>query len=330
MEKRNGKSPANQLTSSPAQTRIMRDLKSGPLASLKRSSSKSSSKSVEINAKPTTSSTKKKKLQESVDDYAQIRVRSQPEPPVPRRCRSASTSPSAWALSPGRSLHPLPVVPKSPVITTSEKLKRDLISGSSSRKGSISSTTGVTVSGVLKYISNKIKKVSPVQEEEYHQFRLMHNRLLQWRFVNARAEVSMSAVKRNAEKKSFNAWLKMSRMRSFVVGKRTELQRLKLEIKLYRIISSEIHLLREWARIESRNFEAVGRLATKLSIISLCFPLGQGAKGDVTSILDAIGMATKVMDNIEATIRNIESKVNMSFIGDYQNVFIRHSLKHAM
>lgn len=57
--------------------------------------------------------------------------------------------------------------------------------------------SGGGVSGVLKYF--KQKKVSTLQEEEFHRFRVMHNRLLQWRFANARAEASMTGVKRVAE-----------------------------------------------------------------------------------------------------------------------------------
>lgn len=111
---------------------------------------------------------------------------------VPRKARSASSSPSAWALSPGRNPPPLPMapspvqiplVPKSPVSTG--KLKKELC-----RKGK-------SVSGVLNYFRQK--KISPIQEEEYYNFCVMHNRLLQWRFANARAEVSMMAAKRNSE-----------------------------------------------------------------------------------------------------------------------------------
>ncbi|KAG6390819.1 hypothetical protein SASPL_148564 [Salvia splendens] len=43
------------------------------------------------------------------------------------------------------------------------------------------------------------KKVSPLLEEEYHQYRLMYNRLLQWRFANARAESSLATVNRAAQ-----------------------------------------------------------------------------------------------------------------------------------
>lgn len=105
---------------------------------------------------------------------------------VPKRKRSASTSPSAWALSPGRSLPSLSPATAPPVVKPpagSEKsMKREMRSG---------------VSGVLKYF--RMKRVSPLLEEEYHQFRLSYNRLLQWRFANARAEASMAAVRRAAQ-----------------------------------------------------------------------------------------------------------------------------------
>lgn len=89
-------------------------------------------------------------------------------------------SPSAWALSPGRFLGS-PAPPKSP-----GKVKN---SDSGSGHGGMSK--------VLKYFRQK--KVSSVQEEEYHRFTALHNRLLQWRFLNARAEASMANVKKAAE-----------------------------------------------------------------------------------------------------------------------------------
>lgn len=56
---------------------------------------------------------------------------------------------------------------------------------------------GGGVGGVLKYF--KQGKVSPPLEEEFHRFRVLHNRLLQWRFVNARGEAAMASLKRIAE-----------------------------------------------------------------------------------------------------------------------------------
>lgn len=99
-----------------------------------------------------------------------------------KKSKSVTSSPSAWALSPGRS---------SPLVVGVEP------------QGFCGSTTQVKakyskgVSGVLKYFRQK--KVSPIREEEHHQFRVFYNRMLQWRFVNARAEVAMTAVNADAQ-----------------------------------------------------------------------------------------------------------------------------------
>nr|GLL28090.1 QWRF motif-containing protein 7 [Ipomoea trifida] len=166
----------------------------------------------------------------------------------------SSMSPSAWALSPGRSLpsSPAMAVPNSP---RSKGFKMD----------------ASAVSGVLKYF--KQKKVSPVQQEEYHQFRIMHNRLLQWRFANARALASIPNIKSAAQNKLFNVWLRIWTMRKFMAEKRIKIQQLKHEIKLNRIFNSQGGLLKDWAKLEAKNSEAVGRVARKLSAISICLPL---------------------------------------------------------
>ncbi|KAE8663338.1 putative C2H2 zinc finger protein [Hibiscus syriacus] len=99
-----------------------------------------------------------------------------------------SPSPSAWALSPGRT---------SPLMVKMEpqgySFRTNEVRAKCSKGG------GGRVSGVLKYFSGQKKKVSPIQEEEYHQFRVVYNRMLQWRFANARAEVAMAAVNIDAQ-----------------------------------------------------------------------------------------------------------------------------------
>ncbi|OIW20426.1 hypothetical protein TanjilG_11125 [Lupinus angustifolius] len=93
-----------------------------------------------------------------------------------KRITSTMKSPSAWALSPGRSLGP-PIV--------SEPVKKASGGGGGGRVGG-------GVSKVLKYF--KQRKISSVQIDEYHRFKILHNRVLQWRFINARAEVATATV----------------------------------------------------------------------------------------------------------------------------------------
>ncbi|KAL0400940.1 UNVERIFIED_CONTAM: QWRF motif-containing protein 7 [Sesamum latifolium] len=220
---------------------------------------------------------------------------------VPRRTRSASTSPSAWALSPGRSLpcsSPAPVavapVPKSPA--SHEKLMKQ-----AAKSG------GGGVGGVLKYFRQK--KVSPLLEEEYRRFRVAYNRLLQWRFANALAEASMAAVKRVAQKKLFNGWARICVMRNLMMEKRLLIQKLKHQLKLYHVMNSEMRLLNEWSRLEPKNVEAVGRVVRKLSAVSVCLPLVHNAEGDVMSVYDAMSMAMGVMEGIEAMILDMHWQV---------------------
>ncbi|XP_041007526.1 QWRF motif-containing protein 7 [Juglans microcarpa x Juglans regia] len=142
---------------------------------------------------------------------------------------------------------------------------------------------GGGVGGVLKYF--KQRKVSPPLEEEFHRFRVLHNRLLQWRFVNARGEAAMAGVKRIAEAKLFSIWVRIFKMRKTIVEKKIQMQRLKLEIKSYQIISPQMFLLNEWSRLERRNQESVSRLARKLLGLSVRLPLVQGAKIETTLYL---------------------------------------------
>ncbi|XP_011076516.1 QWRF motif-containing protein 7 [Sesamum indicum] len=255
----------------------------------------------------------KQEAADAIEDGGLVRFlpRTMSKIEVPRRTRSASTSPSAWALSPGRSLpcsSPAPVamapVPKSPA--SYEKLmKQEVKSG------------GGGVGGVLKYFRQK--KVSPLLEEEYRRFRVAYNRLLQWRFANARAEASMAAVKRVAQKKLLNVWARISMMRNLMMEKRVLIQKLKRQLKLYHVMNSEMGLLNEWSRLEPKNVEAVGRVVRKLSAISICLPLLQNAEGDVMSVYDAMSMAMGVMEGIEAMILDMHSQQQKQFFQELEN-----------
>ncbi|KAK6250431.1 hypothetical protein SCA6_004436 [Theobroma cacao] len=202
-----------------------------------------------------------------------------------------TSSPSAWALSPGRS---------SPLMVAREP------QGSCGTGVKAKSSKGGGVGGVLKYFRQK--KVSPMQEEEYLRFRVLYNRMLQWRFVNARAEVAMTAAKIDAQDKIFGVWLRILKIRNSTLEKRILLQKLMHEIKLHRILGTQLCLLNEWVKLEGKNYEAVSRVIRKLSAILVRVPLVQDAEGDVESIYDAMSSAVALMHGIEATIIEIFSQ----------------------
>ncbi|WCJ36461.1 hypothetical protein M5689_017659 [Euphorbia peplus] len=206
--------------------------------------------------------------------------------------KSTATSPSAWALSPGRSLFNNMLPP--------EKVPVPVVGGERGNK-----VKGV--SGVLKFF--KQKKVSPAGEEEYHKFRVLHNRVMQWRFVNAKAEATMSSMTTLAEDRLFHVWLRILNVRSVILENRIEIQRTKHDMKLFRIIHLQMSLLNNWDRIKSKNCEAVSRISRKVLALSNTMPLVEDAKGDVESIYKAMSTATELMGDIVATITNFLSQV---------------------
>ncbi|RDX94788.1 QWRF motif-containing protein 7, partial [Mucuna pruriens] len=201
-----------------------------------------------------------------------------------KRTTSTAKSPSAWALSPGRRSFGSAMGPQLPT-----RINNNGGSGSSGstmdpqlstrvnyNSNSGNSRVSNSVIKVLKYF--KQKKVSSVQEEEYHRFRILHNRLLQWRFINARAEAAMNNVKNIAEIQVFSVWLGILMLRKITIQKRIELQKVKHLIKLYKILNGQLYLLAEWAQLERRNQESVARLSRKLSSLCTLIPLTHHVK----------------------------------------------------
>ncbi|KAJ9546243.1 hypothetical protein OSB04_025950 [Centaurea solstitialis] len=242
------------------------------------------------------------------------------------------TSPSAWALSPGR---PSPCS----MAVTSAKSPHPGGGG------------GGGISGVLKYF--RPKKVASEKEADRQCFKLMNNRLLQWRFANARAQTTMSTVQIVAEKKVFNAWIKILAIRNSNMVKRKEVQKLKNDIKVCHIMNSQLFLLEKWSRLEAKNFEAVGRVVRKLSVASVNIPLVDDSKfflhchlkeyifqpvcvslhikniffkvflacsihlnnmqGDVLAVCDVLDNATQLLVDIESTITKLYYQASISF-----------------
>ncbi|CAJ1958623.1 unnamed protein product [Sphenostylis stenocarpa] len=208
---------------------------------------------------------------------------------APKKATSPMKSPSAWALSPGRWSLRSPTWSQPPA------------------KANVNSnmSVGGGVNKVLKYFRQK--KVSPLQEEEYHRFRILQNRLLQWRFMNARADIAMANVKNMAEIQLFCVWVRMVRLRKKRMEKRVELGKMKHVLKLYKIVNGQLHLLNEWSEVERRNQESVARLARKLSASSTILP-STHVKGDTESIFEALNSAIKVMESMEPLIAIYQTK----------------------
>ncbi|KAG7541546.1 QWRF family, partial [Arabidopsis thaliana x Arabidopsis arenosa] len=235
---------------------------------------------------------------EAFAQYLEQRERGSPRNNASSRgVKPGASSPSAWALSSGRvSTMKTSLSSSAPANSMCMTPPESPVS-----KAKIRSGGGGAVAGVLKYFMAQ-KKVSPVQEEDYHRFRVLQNRLLQWRFANARTEATMAKLKINVEDQLFWVWLRIYKMRNYVVENLIEVQRLRQEIKLREVLSLQMPLLNEWSKLDAKNSEALSKLTRKLHALSVRLPFVHGATIDVVSIHEEMVIAIEVMDEIEDVI----------------------------
>ncbi|EEC75634.1 hypothetical protein OsI_12373 [Oryza sativa Indica Group] len=218
-----------------------------------------------------------------------------PKPPhSPLIARTNSTrllgsSNTQWALSPGRrSGSPL----KTTLATVPElKGKTKSLIGLgwghlfSRRKAAAAETaTGAQATATLSSPASR-RSGGGGNREIGHQMKMMHCRLLQWRFANAKAE----AVSKNKlsifEVEFMGAWARISELQGKVARRRVQLEKEKLKIKLNSVLSSQMRGLESWGQLESKHAVALDStvVCTQAAICKL--PLTNGAKAHDTTLL---------------------------------------------
>lgn len=142
-----------------------------------------------------------------------------------------------------------------------------------------------------------------------HSLRILHNRVLQWRFVNARADAALSAQTLNAERSLYTARITTSKLRESVRAKRTELQLLKQNLKLTSILKGQMTYLEEWALMDQDYCSSLSGATEALKASTLRLPVVGGAKADVQNVKDAICSALDVMQAMGSSVCLLLSKV---------------------
>ncbi|KAD4888601.1 hypothetical protein E3N88_20674 [Mikania micrantha] len=106
-----------------------------------------------------------------------------------------------------------------------------------------------------------------------HVLRLLHNKHLQWRFANARANATMLVQRAAAQKSLYNSWVTTSKMRQSVISKLVEIQQLRLNLKLY-----TIPYLKVWDQVERDHIVSLSGSIVSLESSTLRVPLVHGSK----------------------------------------------------
>lgn len=86
----------------------------------------------------------------------------------------------------------------------------------------------------------------------------------------------------NFQGKIFGVWLRVLKMRNLILEKKIEVHKLQHEIKLCQIVNPQIRLLNDWAKLEGKNIEAVGRVTRKLSALCVKIPCDDDVQVRIT------------------------------------------------
>ncbi|GER39517.1 hypothetical protein STAS_16136 [Striga asiatica] len=170
------------------------------------------------------------------------------------------------------------------------------------------SHSSASVLSFMADISNKGKKVDR-NIEDAHQLRLLYNRHLQWRFANARAVALLRSQKAKAEKMLYNVWRVIINLWSLVREKRSDVQQLKLKLKVYSVLDSQAIFLEEWTLLEKDHTNSLTQAAQNLEASTLRIPVTGGARVDIKTLKEAVCSAVDVMSSMGSSLWSILPKV---------------------
>ncbi|XAR61955.1 hypothetical protein NMG60_11016515 [Bertholletia excelsa] len=218
-----------------------------------------------------------------------------------------TASPSRLVTSPAASLSKA-----SPSTSVGRNGRASMISNNLSNTPSILSFAVYGRKG--KFGENKIT--------DAHLSRLLYNRHLQWRFINARADAAMSAQKFTAEQSLYKAWVTTSKLRHSVKAKRQELQMLQQSLKLYSILKGQMRSLDDWECIDRDHSCSLSEAFEALQASTVQLPVVGNIKVDIQNVKNAVGSAVNVMQSAASSICTLLTKVDQanSLVSELVNI----------
>ncbi|XP_010559059.1 PREDICTED: protein ENDOSPERM DEFECTIVE 1 [Tarenaya hassleriana] len=155
--------------------------------------------------------------------------------------------------------------------------------------------------------SKKPRKVSG-QVEEVHSLKLLHNRYMQWMFVNAKADIKMQAQKTQAESMLYSFGLRNAELYDSVQKKRIELQRLLKVKALLAIVESQTPCLEEWSALAEEYSSSLSEVTEALLNASLRLPLSGNVNIGTEELVEALAVATTLMEGITQNVCGLMPK----------------------
>ncbi|KAL4201974.1 hypothetical protein AMTRI_Chr02g261500 [Amborella trichopoda] len=200
---------------------------------------------------------------------------------------------SEWALSPGRGGHMglRPQSPPSPVKTKGVScflnMGLELLKGRRSNLGNGNGKGG---------------GVGLIMDEAGQELRVLNNRLLQWRFLNAKAQFLAEKKATFAQINFIDAWGSISKLQESVSHKRFQLQKDKLDHKRNYVLGSQAKAFKAWDGIQREYTVAVSKTKDCLNAVVSRVPLVDGTKGKSQTVSQALRRAADIANSIKTTI----------------------------
>lgn len=152
----------------------------------------------------------------------------------------------------------------------------------------------------------------PSQQDESHDLRLLHNRWLQWRLVNARAELAITAQTTAIESLMYNVCSRICELRMLVATKQAQRNKIREELKLDSVLRSHVAQLEEWEYLHSEHSSALTGFVKALEAALIRLPLIGGPKIDVHTMKGVLSSATDVMNAIDASVNKFLPKAELA------------------
>ncbi|KAE8667884.1 hypothetical protein F3Y22_tig00112354pilonHSYRG00062 [Hibiscus syriacus] len=174
-----------------------------------------------------------------------------------------------------------------------------------SRVGSsINSTSNVSLS-----FDVQRKKIGETRNDDAHTLRLLYNRYLQWRFVNAKADAGFMVQKRGSEKNLRKTSVRTSELQNSVTFNRIKLMLLRQRLKLFSILKGQMAYLEAWDVLDDDMSGSLVGATKALKACTLLLPIVRKASIDIQSLEDAIGSAVDAMQAMATPISSLSSMV---------------------
>ncbi|KAK1424112.1 hypothetical protein QVD17_19426 [Tagetes erecta] len=147
-------------------------------------------------------------------------------------------------------------------------------------------------------VDSKKGKKPQRSEQDIHSLKLLHNRYLQWRFANAKAQASMNAQTTEMENQFFSIGADISHLRDTVKRKQVELAILRRTNALSTILEAQMPYLDKWSDLEEDYTKSLSGVITALTNSLLRLPINGNVQVNVKDAAEALDSAVKTTDMI--------------------------------